>query len=187
METLQRFHYLLEHENGATLIVSGVQMTRAEGDVDGPERLRAAIMGRVATINIETGIVILGDESWFQNPLTRRWEQQEISIDEVFDPRSGVVALMRKAQTPRVAGTDRINNVEVRRIEAKLDSGDLTLLPGQPVPGISVDVAAWIGTSDQLVHRIELRGAAAEGEPPNILRRLTLSRFDEAITIDPPR
>jgi hypothetical protein len=187
MEGIQRFHYLLEHENGATAIVSGVQMTRAEGDVDGPERLSAAIAGRVATINIDTGIVILGDESWFQSPLTRRWERQEISIDEVFDPRSGVVALMRKAQSPRVTGTERIENVEVHRLEATLASADLTLLPGEPITGKTVKVVAWIGVEDPVVHRIELRGAAAVGEPENIVRRLTLTRFDEAFTIDPPR
>jgi hypothetical protein len=187
MERVQRFHYLLEHENGTTAIVSGVQMSRAEGDVDGPERMRATILGRVGTINLETGIVILGADSWFQNPLTRRWERQTISIDQVFDPQDGVVALMRRAQAPRVAGTDRIGDVEVRRVEATLDSADLTLLPGEPVPGKKVNVAAWIGRSDPLVHRIELRGAAAESEPADILRRITLTRFDEAVTIDPPR
>jgi hypothetical protein len=187
MEQVQRFHYVLEHENGTTVIALGFQMSRAEGDVDGPDRMSAAIKGMFGTVNLETGIVILGDESWLQNPLTRRWEQQQISIDEVFDPQDGVVALINKARSPRVVGEERIDNVEVRRVEATLDSADLTLLPGEPVAGKSVNVVAWIGNPDPLVHRVELRGAAIEGEPADIVRRITLTRFDEAVTIDPPR
>jgi len=37
------------------------------------------------------------------------------------------------------------------------------------------------------VHRVELRGAATADEPADLVRRLTFTRFDADVTIEPPR
>lgn len=189
MREVQRFHFALEHDGGGTAIVRGITMTSAEGDVDGPERLRIALKGSFASVNIDTAIIVLGDQAWIQNPITRRWEREDISIDDIFDPQRGVVALIAAAaaRSPRIAATERIDGVETYRVEATLDSGELGLLPGMPEPGRSVPAIAWIGVDDPVVRRIELRGGVAEGEPAGLVRRLTLSRFGESVTIEPPR
>lgn len=187
MEGVDRFHYVLEHEHGATTTALGFQILHAEGDVDGPERVQAAIKGLFGTVGIETGVVILDGQSWFQNPLTRRWEPQQLSIREIFDARSGVVAMIRAARSPRVTGTERLAGVGVHRVEAVLAAEALTLLPGALERGREVRAVAWIGVQDSLVYRVELRGPVATGEADGIVRRLTLSKFGEAVAIVPPR
>src|SRR5437762_3019711 len=75
MERVQRFHFVLDHENGATTIALGFRMVHADGDVDGKDRLRTNVKGMFGQVAIDSGIVILGDQSWFLNPLSQRWER----------------------------------------------------------------------------------------------------------------
>jgi lipoprotein LprG len=148
--------------------------------------MQATIKGSLGPADFDLGIVILGPDAWLQNPITHRWDNEDITIDQVFDPQQGVIGLLRSAQSPAVAGTEKVDGVRCYRIEATLDSGDLTLLPGDPQPGRAVPTVAWVGVDDPLVHRIEIRGPVASGESDNLVRTLTLSRFDEDVSIAPP-
>ncbi len=185
-ERAQSFHFVLEHENGATQIVRGLEMERAEGDVAGADRLSVEIKASLGPLNLELSIIVIGDDAWITNPLTRRWEREQISISEVFDPANGVTGLMRAAAGARVAGSDSVGGVSTYRVEATVDSGDVTLF-GDPRPGTELRARVWIGVDDPLVYRIELVGAVTAGEPDDLVRRITLSRFDEDIEIVPPR
>jgi hypothetical protein len=185
-ERAQSFHFVLEHENGATQIVRGLEMERAEGDVAGADRLSVEIKASLGPLNLELSIIVIGDDAWITNPLTRRWEREQISISEVFDPANGVTGLMRAASGARVAGSDSVGGVSTYRVEATVDSGDVTLF-GDPRPGTELRARVWIGVDDPLVYRIELVGAVTAGEPDDLVRRITLSRFDEDIEIVPPR
>ncbi len=145
MEQVRSLHFVLDHEDGTTEIVRGIAMTHAEGDVVAPDSMQATIEGGLGPVNFEVGVVIIGEDAWIQNPLNRRWETEDITIDEVFDPREGVVALVRSAQAPEVADIEEVDGVDCYRVETTLDSGDLTLLPGDPAPGRSVPTVAWVG------------------------------------------
>ena len=132
-ERARSFHFVLEHEGGATEIVRALKMERAEGDVAGADRLRVEVRATAGPLNLDIGIVIIGDDAWITNPLTGRWEREEISIADVFDPATGVTALMRAATDPRVTATERVGGVRTYRVEAAVDSGDVTLF-GEPPP-----------------------------------------------------
>lgn len=187
IEQVQRFHYLLEHEHGATTIIMGIKMTRAEGDVGGPNTMQATVNGTLGTVNLVLRVVVIGERGWVQNPLTRRWEPTAIDMHDVLDPQAGLVTLIRGARDPRVTGSEEIDGVRVWRVEATIDSAALTFLPGERAAGRTLAAVAWIGAGDAFVHRVELRGAATADEPGDLVRRLTLSRFNADVTIEPPR
>lgn len=193
MDSVERFHFELEHENGFTEIVRGLQMERASGDVAGSDRLRAEVRARFGPLNVETGIVILPDQSWLQNPITGAWERESISIESIFNPSEGVTALMRSIaeraaeRGAAVTGSARIDGVETYRVEAEVDSGDLTLFAADAPAGLTLRAVVWVGVDDPLVYRVELHGAATRDEPADLVRRLTLSDFDGDIVIEPPR
>lgn len=193
MDGVERFHFELEHENGFTEIVLGLQMERASGDVAGADRLRAEVQARFGPLNVETGIVILPDQSWLRNPITGAWQREEISIEAIFNPSEGVTALMRSIAEraaesgATVTGSERIEGVETYRVEAEVDSGELTLFAADAPAGLKLRAVIWIGVDDPLVYRVELHGAATRDEPADLVRRLTLSNFDGDIVIEPPR
>lgn len=185
MEGVDRFHFTLDHENGASEIVRGIMMVRAEGDFDGAQRMRADIEGALGTVKFETAVIVLPEGSWLQNPFDRSWEREDISIEEFFDPHDGVAALMRKVTDPVLDGREQVGGVETYRIDVLADSGDLAIFPTAE-PGFEVRATLWIGVEDLLLHRVDVLGAISEDEEPDILRRLELSRFGEDVDIAPP-
>jgi hypothetical protein len=187
MQQVRSMHFVFDHDHGSTQIVRQIAMTRAEGDVVAPDKMQATLDGALGPVNFKTGMVLIGPDAWLQNPLNHRWESDSITIDQVFDPQAGVVSIMRTAQGAALVGIEEVDGAKCYRVEVTLDSGTLALLPGDPQAGHPVLTVAWIGVTDQLVRRIELRGPVASGERDDIVRRLTLSAFDQDVAIVPPR
>ena len=186
MEGVAAFRFELNHANGTSEIVRGIEMVRAEGDIGGTERLQAEIEGRFGTLTFETAIVVLPDQGWLRNPLTRRWEREDITVSALFDPQQGAVALLRTATAGVLGGREHIGDIECWIVEATTDSGELAFFQNAE-PGHPVGARVWIGVDDPLVHRIELSGPIAAGELDTIVRRLELSRFGQDVDIVPPR
>lgn len=187
MDRLKSFHFELEHEKGTTQIVRNLQMVSASGDVAPPDRLRLDAKAKAGPLNIAVGIVAIPGHSYITNPLTGRWEEEQISVAAFFDPATGVTALMRAATEPRVTGTEKVDGRNTHRIEASVDSGSMTLFTSNPVAGRKLKARAWVGVDDPVLVRVEIEGAVSEGEPADLLRRLTLSKFDEPVQIDAPQ
>src|SRR5690606_5230802 len=109
MEEVESFRFTLEHENGTTEIVRGLAMERAEGAVAGAESLQVDVRAKAGPLNVDVGIIILPDESWMTNPLTGRWEREDISIDQIFDPQTGVTSLMRSVTNAELDGETEVD------------------------------------------------------------------------------
>jgi len=187
MDRVKAFHFDLAHEGGTTQIVRNLQMVSATGDVVPPDRLRLDAKAKSGPLNIAIGIIAVPGHSYLTNPLTGRWEEEQISVASFFDPAIGVTALMRGATNARITGTERIDGRTTYRIEATVDSGSMKLFTSSPIPGRALKARAWVGVDDPVLVRVEIEGAVSEGEPANLLRRLALSRFDEAIQIEAPQ
>ena len=186
MEGVESFHIELEHQNGTATIVRGLSMVRAEGDVQALDQMHLAVEVSVGPLNADIEIIVLPTESWITNPLTGRWEREDIDVSEFFDPQEGITAVMRLVQNPELAGAEQIEGVDTYRVEADVASESLTLF-GNPRAGETLRVRAWIGVDDPLVYRIEAVGGIVEGEPDNLVRELTLSEFGADFDIQAPR
>ena len=158
MEEETAFHFELELENGRIQIVRGINIEHAEGDIAGPDRLYFKVEARVGPLLAELEMISLPDEGWITNPLTGRWEREQIDLDQFFDPADGITATMRAISDAEVTGTQTIDGIETYRVEATVDSELLTLF-GSPQSGVALRLKAWIGVDDPLVHRIEVVGA----------------------------
>ena len=187
MATVERFHFLLEHVDGTSEIVRGIEMVRAEGDIGGTELLQAEIEGRFGTLTFETAIVVLPDQGWLRNPLTRRWEREDITVSALFDPQQGAVALMRTATATGLGGREHIGDIECWIVEGVDRLRESWRSSSNAEAGHPVGARVWIGVDDPLVHRIELSGPISAGELDTIVRRLELSRFGQDVDIVPPR
>ena len=186
MDEVGSFRFDLEHENGTATIVRDLEMERAEGDVEGADRMRLLVAVRAGPLNAEIEMIVLPDESWITNPFTGRWEREDIDVSQFFAPGEGVTALMRAIDGGAVTGAQTIDGVEAYLVEADVPSESLTLF-GDAREGETIRLKAWIGIDDPLVHRIEAVGGIVAGEPDDLVRRLTLTDFGESFGIEAPR
>ncbi len=186
MDAVESFRFDLDHENGTASIVRGLQMVRAEGDVEGADRMRLLVEAKAGPLNAELEMIVLPDEGWITNPLTGRWERETIDVASFFDPAEGVTGLMRSLDGGEVTGAQTIGGFDSYRVEATIASELLTLF-GDAREGEDIRLKAWIGIDDPLVHRIEAEGGIVSGEPDDLVRRLTLTDFDETFDIQAPR
>lgn len=186
MEQEPAFHFELELENGRIQIVRGISIERAEGDIAGPDRLYFKVEARVGPLLAEIEMIALPDEGWITNPLTGRWEREQIDLDQFFDPADGITATMRAITGAEITGTDTIDGIQTYRVEATIDSELLTLF-GSPQSGVELQLKAWIGVDDPLVYRIEVIGGIMAREEDDLIRRLNLSQFGATFDIQPPR
>jgi hypothetical protein len=187
MAQVQSLRFDLEMQNGAAEILNGLQMTSAKGAVAGPNRLSLDADVQMGPLNATVKIIVLPDQSWVTNPLTGRWEKQDVQIAPFFDPTTGVPGLMRSVTTPKVTGTATVDGHKTYVVEAVVDSGELSLFASGAPSGKKLQARAWIGVDDPVVYRIEVVGGISASEPSNLVRTLTLSDIGAAIDIQPPQ
>jgi hypothetical protein len=185
VEELSTFHFDLAFSGGAANILGGINMRDAEGDFAGLDNYQATLHASVGPINADLEVRNVDGVGWLTNPLTGRWEQQDISVAQVFDISTGVTALMRSVQDPVVTRAEKLDGVDVYRVEAQLASNDLTLIPGARA-GETLDAIAWIGVDDTLVRRLEVSGHLFSASETGTVT-VRLSRFNEPVTIESPR
>lgn len=185
---LESFHFTLDVQNvpgsGA-----GLQLTSAEGDVAVPDRARADVGGTFAGVPITTQIVAVGDEVWLKNPLSGDWQAVDVTTTPValLDPEKGVLAVMEGISDPVSEGTEELDGATLQKVSGTAAAADVAPLVAVPPSVREVSVTLWIGEEDHLLHRIEASGPVAAGEPENVARVVDLSRFDEPVTIEPPK
>jgi LppX_LprAFG lipoprotein len=186
MDEVGSFRFDLEHENGTATIVRGLEMVSAEGDVEGADRMQLKVDAQAGPLNAEIEIIVLPDEGWITNPLTGRWERETIDVASFFDPAAGVTGLMRSIENGEVTRAQKIGGFDAYLVEAEVSSETLTLF-GDPKDGEPIELRAWIGIDDPVVHRIEAVGGIVSGEPDDLIRRLTFTDFGQTFGIKAPR
>jgi hypothetical protein len=193
VEAVKSFHFLVQHENGGTPIVLNLLMTRAEGDIVKPDRLRADVEARATQLgnaNVKVKVVNVGDEAKVTNPFNARdWVTLpgQNRLADIFDPGAGTTAALREAKDLKITGEETLNGVKVWRLEGMVDASALSAVASTIAePGYTAKGIAWVGQTNPLVYRVRLEGPLGSKDPPNIVRIIDLSKFDESVTIELP-
>lgn len=184
---VETFHFTLDIE-GVPRSGTGLQLAAAEGDVAVPDRLRADVSGTFAGVSLSTRIVSVAGRTWLKNPLTGDWDEVDVDTTPaaLLDPQQGVLGVMRGITDVDEDGEEEIGGVRTVRISGEADADDVAPLVAVASGGGSVDVILWIGDEDRILRRIRVEGAVAEGESSGATRVVEISRFDEAVSIEPP-
>jgi hypothetical protein len=186
--TLKSFHFRLEHENGLSPIPFDLKLRTAEGDVHVPDRMKANLEADVAGALLRVEVIGIGEEGWMTNPFSHQWQAlpEGTTISAIFDPAAGIQAVARSLQEVRVAGVEKVGGDNTYLLEGQVDSGVLEAAAPIAEPGLTVNVKIWVGVDDYNIRQVRLEGPFSPGEPENIVRILSLSKFDEPVSIEPP-
>lgn len=188
VEQARSFHFLLEHERGSTPIVLQLQMTRAEGDVVKPDRLRADIEALYGGARLRLKLVSIGQQAKLSNPFN---PAQFVDLptgtrlSDVFDPAAGTTAALRAVQDPQITGAETLEGRKVWRVEGTVDAVSLAALVTLAERGYTARGTVWIGQETKEVYRVRLEGPLGSQDTQDVVRVLTLSRYNENIAITP--
>ncbi|MDP9365152.1 MAG: LppX_LprAFG lipoprotein [Chloroflexota bacterium] len=202
MAGLDSFHFELSTPRGQTLFMENLELAGLGGDVQRPDRFRANVAARAAIVELSVRVVGIGTRLWVTNPMSQDEAFQEIDLGQgtadggtdgaalvdLLNPDRILLQAVERIDEPTVVGEDEIDGTTVTRVDGTVDLSQIRA-DGTPVPGLLTDdplpVSIWIDDAGRVV-RLELDGPLTTAEPPDVLRRLDLSAFDEPIDIQPP-
>ncbi|MEE9199426.1 MAG: LppX_LprAFG lipoprotein [Dehalococcoidia bacterium] len=188
-EMLRSFHFKMTHRGGGTPVAMGFEMDVAEGDVAAPDRLIAAIEAKVGGLFLDLTAISIGDSIYLTNPFTQRYEDISDSIapGSFFDPAEGVGNVIRAARSVSLLADETLNDTPVFHLAGTVRSEELRAITGSAIEGETIEAEIWVGVEDFLVRRLTLKGRITSGEVDGITRTITLSAFDQPVTIEAPQ
>jgi lipoprotein LprG len=189
MQTLNSYHFVLDQVGGGTPIGMGVEMKAAEGDIVKPDKLITTITGSFAGMTLEVQVISVGGVMEMTNPLTGKWETPSATFNvlSLFDPNTGVAAILKGLSGVSKLADAQTGGVLCYHLSGSVKSEDLAAITGSSVAGTSIDTEVWIGKDDLFVRQIKLTGQITSSEVKGIVRTLSLSSFNNLITIELPK
>ena len=181
---LRSLHFVFKVEH-APSGGPGLTLTFAEGDLGVPDRLRARINGTFARTPIQSEIIIIGERSFLQDPLTKKWRPFAAA------PNPGVLvkavpAVIQSARGLRNTGSEKVGGVDSYRLSGVVRADVVAPLVGVTAGVRPVPFTIWVGKQDFRLRRVRLAGPVGENEPDDIVRTVEMSKFDEEVTITSP-
>jgi hypothetical protein len=189
MKALKSFHFTYEvvkPKNAKP--VQGAEIVKVVGDVTLEGNMKATIDLQSNGVPFQLGFVQAGDKYYVQDPTSQKWQSgpaQDSPLGKV-NLNAGTVAILQKVTDPKQVGKETIDGVPCYKITGSVAAQEVAAIAGVVTTSEDFAVTLWIGQTDHLVHRIEIVGAASADEDPKTLRVITLSNFDEPVTIEPP-
>ena len=187
MQAVSSLHFKLDVTGGA-MAMGQFGVLNAEGDLAKPDRMQLKTQTQFAGGSAELGILSSGGKQYMTNPFTGRWLEIPggLSAVALFDPATGVPSLIKGAKDIRKLDPETVDGVRCFKVEGSLASDEMVAMLGPQVAGRTLKATAWFGMDDFLMRQLRLEGPLAENEPPAISRLLTLSRFNQPVTIEGP-
>jgi hypothetical protein len=189
IQGLDSFHFVLDQAGGGTPIAMGIEMKKAEGDVVKPDKLKLTISGTALGFALQVQMVEVGKTAKMTNPLSGKWEtlSDQFQILSVFDPGSGVAAILRGLNNGTRLADEQSGGVNCYHLKGDISSESLSALAGSSVSGGTVAAEVWIGQIDSLMRTAKLTGKITSDEVDGIVRTLNLSNFNVAVSIELPQ
>lgn len=192
MAALRSLHFVIELTGDLTYIdPAGVlALKRAEGDIVPPDRVQATLRTRTLGTTTELGVIGVGATQWARNPLSGRWETLppeygSFDIAALFGGETGIVGLLRDAPLS-IAPQETLDGRPHYVLSTTTSGQRLTTMTSGMITSGNVAVKLYVDGTTFLLSRIELTEIDTDPEEPTRWQ-ITLSAFDQPVTITPPQ
>jgi len=187
---LESVAFTLEQQRGTTTLFPGLEMSKASGLVDIPDKVSLSVEAELAFPRsfLEIRIVIIGGRAYITDFLSGEWRQvSPESLPMRFGDLGQTLADITKAvKKPVLVGSERLGGRETHHIKGTIQSEDLSgLVPGAG-RGFSVDLDMWLDQSESLLVQALIVGKVVPTDVPDARRLLTLDEFDVPVDITAP-
>ena len=190
MKALNSFHFtydVVKPKNAKP--IEGTEIVRIVGDVTMDGRMNATIDLLQRNVPLQLAFIADGATHYLKDPASQKWQSIPAESSPVgkVNLNAGAIQILEQIARPTYDGNEKVDGVECYRVKGSVTASAVASIAG--VVTTSQDFAAtlWVGIEDHLVRRIELVGAASADEDVKTVRVIVLSKFDEPVTISPPK
>ncbi len=182
------FHFVMQADNLGTAPQDVLNVKNAEGDVQRPDKLSATGNVSLNGLSVNTKIIIIGQQAWYQLPLFGFQEDDEYAdFIQIFDSQKGVGNLLPLLKNPSAPQDSSVNNIPCWKITGEVDAQLVSALLGaQAGASTNPKVSVCIGKNDNQLYSAVVVGSVIQGDKSNTTRSFYLSKFDQPVTIEPP-
>jgi hypothetical protein len=190
IQQVKSYHFNLATTHPGTPTSSSIQINKADGDIQVPDKLQAKANAIVFGFAVTTQYIAIANRQYYTDPLTGLWTQ----TDQLMDPRTltnrrtGIAGILGHIQQPTTPTNSNVGGIPCWNINGKLDAQYLSAITGQMTQaGNIVNTTVCIGKSDNLLYLISMRGITIRGDIAQTIRTFMLSQFNKAINIIEPK
>lgn len=190
MQALKSFHLVYEVAKPETAKpAQGLEVAKITGDVTADGKMQAAIDVLQNGIPLQVNFVAVGDIHYIQDPTSQRWQGVPAAMSPVgkLDLSMGAVQILQKIDKLEYVDSQDVGGVKTYHLKGSVSPTEVAGIVGAVTATTPFAGQIWIGLDDHLVRRIQIAGAATQGEDPKTVRTIDLSAFDKPLTIEAPK
>ena len=188
---LESAAFTLEHQTGTTTLFPGLEMTKAYGIVDIPDRFSLTVEAQstVPRFFVEIDIVTIEDQAYMTDVLTGEWQQvsQDVVPVNFADLGQTLAHIIEALHSPVLVSAERLRGYDTYHINGRIVSEDLAgIVPGAG-EGFDGELDLWLDQSRSLLIQVLISGRVVPTDSVDTVRLLTLDDINVPVEISPPR
>jgi lipoprotein LprG len=190
MAKLKTVSATLSFTKGA-ISFQGFTLARAKTSVRLPGDSDTTYTVKQKDLSISLEVVISGGHVYLHLPFSAFQEltgDQAAAIPDLaklFDPASGLPAVIPAGRNPKYLTTEKVDGVDSQKIGVTYSADQVHGLLAQLSSSVDVNATVWAGASDHLIRKAVLDGAFGDGGKEAAVE-VDISGFNAAVNITPP-
>ena len=183
--------FTLEHKVGSTRLFPGLEMSKAYGVADIPDRVSLTVEAESAFPRsyLEISVITLEDTAYMTDILSGKW--REVGIDSLpftFSDLGRTLAdIIEAVEDPEIVGAELVLGHDSHRIAGMIRSEDLAALVPGAGTGFDVRLVLWLSRLDSLLVQVLITGKVMPSDLETSVRLLTLDDIDVPVNITAPK
>ena len=174
-----------------TISFQGFALVSATAAIRLPDVSDTVYLVRQQDLQIGLEVVIIGGHVFLKPPLLRfepLTAAQAADIPDLarlFDPVTGLPAIIPLGRNPKYLGVETIDNVDSHRVEATYTADQVKGMLSQLSSQGDVDAVIWVGGSDHYIRKAVLTGKFGDNGSEATVE-VDLKGFNGSVTIASP-
>lgn len=185
---LESVEFTLEHQQGTTELLPGIELSKVYGVADIPDKFRFTVEAEVSNTFVEIGVVVIGDQAYMTNFLTGRWQEvpKDVLPLNLSNLGQTLAGIIESVQVPALVGSERWHDYDAYRVRGMVKSDELSALVPNAGSGFDVELELWVDRDQGLLLQVIISGQMLDTDVPETVRVLALDRIDAPVEIAAP-
>src|SRR5262252_6539886 len=153
---------------GPGITLAGVSLSSATSKIQLPRNSDSTFKVKQGDFLLDLRVVTTGGHVYVKLPLasftevTPQQAREFPDVSSLFDPHSGLPAVLPAGRDTRSLGTEQVAGVDCNKVGATYTADQLGQLLAGVKPAGDVQATIWAGRSDHLVRKVVLSGPLLE-------------------------